>query len=54
MYKYTNRGIERIGGENEVSQEDREFIRDLFEDFSDFEKPIEDRRNRVEDRFYEE
>lgn len=31
MIKVTERGIEELGEEIELSQEDREFIRDMFE-----------------------
>lgn len=52
MYKVTKRGIERVGKYNELSQEDLGFIWDLFDEFSNFEKPLEDRRDPNEDELY--
>ena len=54
MYKYTKRGIERVGTENELSQEDLDFIEDLFDDFSNHEKSLDDRRDRADDEMYGE
>lgn len=54
MYKYTKNGLKELGKPIDLSQEDLEFIRDLFDDFSNFEKSLDDRRNRADDELYGE
>lgn len=39
MIKVTERGIEKLGDEVEISQEDHEFIRDMFDGYSNHEVP---------------
>lgn len=39
MFKVTERGIEEIGEPVELSEEDLEFIKEMFEEFSNYEKP---------------
>lgn len=54
MYKYTKRGIEKIGESRELLQEDLEFIEHMFDEFSNYEKSSEDLRNHTEDEMYGE
>ena len=44
MYKFTKDGLTRVGEDNEISQEDQNFIRDMFEDFANSERSMEDLR----------
>lgn len=39
MFKVTKRGIEELGEPTELSEEDREFIEEMFKEFSDYQKP---------------
>lgn len=39
MHKVTKRGIEKLGTYNEISEEDHEFIEELFRENEEAEKP---------------
>lgn len=39
MIKVTERGIEKLGNEIELSEEDIEFIEDMFEEYSNYYRP---------------
>lgn len=42
MIKVTERGIESLGEANELSKEDLEFINEMFQEFSNYERhPLE-------------
>lgn len=38
MFKVTERGIEKFGEPIELSEEDKEFIREMFWEFSEYER----------------
>ena len=54
MLKYTDQGIKRLGPDNELSEEDIKYIRGMFEEFTDYEKPLDDLRDPAEDEMYGE
>lgn len=39
MHKVTERGIEKLGTDNEISEEDRKFIREMFRELEETEVP---------------
>lgn len=46
MIKVTEKGIETLGTPRELSEEELEFINDMFEDFSNHQKFIMDKPDR--------
>jgi hypothetical protein len=55
MLKATKNGVQKLGkSRKELSVEDREFIHQMFQDFSDFEKPFHFVRDTIEDELYED
>jgi hypothetical protein len=53
VLKVTSRGVEE-GSIVELSSEDLRFISDMFEDFTDYEKPLYYLRDKIDDEMYEE
>jgi hypothetical protein len=49
MIKVTKNGIEASGPPIELSEEDLEFISEMFEDFADYEKHPLNQQDRYED-----
>jgi hypothetical protein len=49
MLKFTDRGIERMGSLNEISEEDREFINEMFNEFANHEKHPLEKEDKIDD-----
>lgn len=49
MLKVTDRGIEKMGTFNEISEEDREFINEMFAQFADYEKSPLEKEDKIDD-----
>ena len=49
MMKVTKNGIETLGSPIELSEEDLEFIGEMFQDFADHQKHPLDKRDREPD-----
>lgn len=49
MIKVTKDGIETSGPPRELSEEDLEFISEMFEDFADYQKHPLDQQDRYDD-----
>lgn len=54
MLKSTKDGIKRLGPVRELSEEDRKFIRSMFDEYENYEKPLGDQRDPFEDELYDD
>jgi hypothetical protein len=54
MFKVTSTGVKQVGEERELSREDQQTIWEMFEEYSNYEKPPENLRDFVEDELYED
>lgn len=49
MLKFTSRGIEKMGTLNEISEEDQEFINEMFDEFANYERHPLEKEDKIDD-----